>query len=488
MTEAGYSFGGRERRGLVAGVRAGQLVILGVAGVAALVLVRVLPSTAGLAAAVVCLSAGAAAAFVPVAGRTADEWLPALAGWWLRGSSGQAHWKSRAVREGRTRTRPVPVEAPPGLAGVAILGVAAAEGREFGVLRDSSEHTYTAVLDLRPASLALADSAERQARLEGWADTLASLARPGCRVRRVQWIERTLPDDSDEIGRYLREELALAPSARSVQSYLDLVDEAGPLQQRHKTYLAVQVAAPPAARPARDAPACALLLEEVRRLVPHLEAAGIPVAGALTPRLVALALRSAFDPVSITTTAGRTPGDPSSEGCGPEAAWPLALEERWSSLRTDGAVHATYWVQEWPRSEVGADFLAPLLLTQQCVRTVAVTMEPVPPLRAQREVEAHQTGDDADDALRSRWGFRIGSRRRREREHMSRREEELAAGHTDVRFSGYVTVTGSSDEELERACAEVELTAQQSRLDLRRLHGEQCGAFTFTLPLGRGLR
>ena len=38
------------------------------------------------------------------------------------------------------------------------------------------------------------------------------------------------------------------------------------------------------------------------------------------------------------------------------------------------------------------------------------------------------------------------------------------------------------------ACAEVEGIANQSGLELRRLWGEQDIAFTYTLPLGRGVR
>jgi hypothetical protein len=41
---------------------------------------------------------------------------------------------------------------------------------------------------------------------------------------------------------------------------------------------------------------------------------------------------------------------------------------------------------------------------------------------------------------------------------------------------------------LEEACSEIEQQAQQARLELRRLYGEQDVAFTCTLPLCRGLK
>jgi len=117
-----------------------------------------------------------------------------------------------------------------------------------------------------------------------------------------------------------------------------------------------------------------------------------------------------------------------------------------------------------------------------------MTMQVEPPLRAQREAEAALTADLADDDVRRRGGFITGFRRQREQENVVRRGEEIADGHASVRFSAYVTVTAATVEELEEACADVEQRAQQSQLQLHRLVGEQDVAWTYTLPLGRGLR
>jgi hypothetical protein len=67
------------------------------------------------------------------------------------------------------------------------------------------------------------------------------------------------------------------------------------------------------------------------------------------------------------------------------------------------------------------------------------------------------------------------------------REAELADGHGEYTFSGYVTVSGPDRVGLEAACAEIEQAAQQARVDLRRLYGQQREAFCWTLPLARGL-
>jgi hypothetical protein len=64
---------------------------------------------------------------------------------------------------------------------------------------------------------------------------------------------------------------------------------------------------------------------------------------------------------------------------------------------------------------------------------------------------------------------------------------ELADGHAQYRFSGYVTVTAGTLEELQNARAALEQVAGQARLELRLLYGEQDVAFACSLPIGRGL-
>jgi hypothetical protein len=93
----------------------------------------------------------------------------------------------------------------------------------------------------------------------------------------------------------------------------------------------------------------------------------------------------------------------------------------------------------------------------------------------------------ADEELRRRGGFITSARRRREQQVVLGREAELADGHALLRYSGYATASARSAEELVRACAELEAAGARAHLDLRRLYGQQPEAFTWTLPLARGL-
>jgi hypothetical protein len=166
--------------------------------------------------------------------------------------------------------------------------------------------------------------------------------------------------------------------------------------------------------------------------------------------------------------------------------WPMAVEPHWDAVRTDATWQATYWIAEWPRVDVTPDFLGPLLFSP-LRRSIILTMEPVSPSRAARQVAQARTADIADGELRRRGGFLVTARHNREKESVEERDAELADGHAQYRFSGYVTVTADTRQELVASRAALEQAAGQARIDLRLLFGEQDTAFTCALPLGRGL-
>jgi hypothetical protein len=352
---------------------------------------------------------------------------------------------------------------------------------------------------VKVTSFGLLDRSEQEARQAGWGGVLASLAREGSPVSRIQWVERTVPADGDEIGRYLGEswDRGTVPlESIAMQSYLDLVGSAPAVTKDHELFVCLQIDAKRAWRQIKraggkhgaDAGACAVLFRELEALGERLGAAEVRVVGALRPGMLARTIRVAFDPWSRPGLARLAAADGERDGIDEAAAWPVATEASWGAYRADGAVHATYWIAGWPRTDVGAAFLSPLLLHAQVVRAVGVTIEPISPIRAIREVEASRTSDLADEELRGRMGFMETARRRRVADATTRREEELADGHAAVRFAGYVTVSARSFDELEHDCSEVEHAAQMARLELLRLYAQQEQGFTYTLPLCRGLR
>ncbi len=227
-----------------------------------------------------------------------------------------------------------------------------------------------------------------------------------------------------------------------------------------------------------------MLAREVLALHRALDGADIEVEGVVGPGALTRLIGGATAPSTVPSGPGgvrRDAGDPA-----PQWPWPMAVEPQWDSVRTDGTWHTTYWIAEWPRVDVTPDFLGPLFFSP-LRRSIAVTMEPVSPARAARQVAQSRTADLADGELRRRGGFLVTARHTREKESIEDRDVELADGHAQYRFSGYVTVTADSRDELAEARAAVEQAAGQARIELRLLYGEQDVAFTCSLPLARGL-
>jgi hypothetical protein len=494
-----YTFNALERRGLMAGFQGSQLAVLAAGCVVSIGALRASPTPAGVIAAGLAVSVAAAAACWTVAGRPPGAWVHVGFAWlWRRHtrshrspppSTGLHARPGGAVGGGRRGCGRHAGEAdesrpPRSLAGLRLLVAPAVAGAgPMGVVNDRRTGTYAVLLAVRGRSFPLLDPIDKQHRVAAWGAALAAMAREGSPIHRLQWVQRTLPGDSDGLVRYLDEAAVAEGPAR--ESYARLVAGAGPAMRDHQVLLAIAVHARQVAKhrrafgPGLEA-AYGLLRREIRLVQGQLRVAELIVERVLDEADVADALRVAVDPAHRPGRPGRR--------CRQGDSWPLATDEGWSSFRSDSGWHATYWVSQWPRVEVGPDFLAPLLVHTAGRRTASVTMAPVGPARAAREAESARTADAADDELRRRAGFLATARRRREVEGVLRRESELADGHAEYRFSGYVTVSAFDRAGLDAACSEVEQAASQAHLELRRLYGQQEEAFTWTLPLARGLR
>lgn len=490
-----YRFGPLERRGMLLGLRGTQLLVLGCALCFAVLALSAAPNGQGVVAAAVVAGVAGFICFVPLSGRTVEEWTPVVLRWIGKGLRGELRFVSHQPTLGQTASvEPQPVW-PPQLKGVELLATPAPGAKaSVGVLKEKRAGTYTGVLSVRGKSFSLLDDSEKTRRLATWAGILAGLAREGAFVHRVQWLERTIPDPGNELADYLKESIAVPYASSSVRSYLEVLDEAGPVTQQHETLVALQISAARSSRAIKaagggDTGACEVLRRELSSLSMRLMGADLSVAGALTPRLLARAVRTGFDPLDRMSLARIESRAPEREGTLPTNAAPMATDERWGSFRADATYHSTYWIAEWPRVDVDPDFLAPLLLRTSQTRTVSLVMEPVSPMKAMRSVESARTQAMVDEQMRSKAGYTSTARRQREQESLESHEHDLSHGHAFFRFSGLVTVHAATPEELENACGEIEQAAGQSFLDLRMLHGQQAEAFTWSsLPLCRGLR
>ncbi len=487
-----YRFGPLERRGLLGPLSAGQAGLLAAGAVLAILVLDRVPSAVGGLLAVLVLAATGAAALAPLRRRSLGEWLPVVSLIAVRRLARRHRFISRVpgagIRlRGSSSAPGAGAQPPPTLGGTRIVELPY-RGRFIGAISQQRGRRLTAVLACRVLAFSLLDAEAQERRLARWGLVLSGSA--GTAVTRLQWVERTAPAQGDELARWLAAERDPAVPPRGtamVESYLELIGSAARVAQEHEILLAVQVDA----RRVRERGQAAVrtaLVEQAERLAQGLQSADVIVLGALGPAQLARALRTAFDPFARTELAALEAADPRRRGLTEANAWPLGAQERWEDYRTDGAVHATFWIGAWPRVDVSPMFLDALLGRSNAVRTVAVTFEPVASERSTREAEAAVTRDRADRELRRRFGQSETARQRQVDEATTRREAELAAGHGEVRLAGFITVSGRDVDDLRRACTEVHEHAARARLELHRMYGQQAAAFTFTLPLCRGLR
>ena len=495
MSTGRYRFGDLTHRGPLGAVRPGQ-VALGLAGaIWAIACLDLSPSGTGLLAGVSGLLIALASATMPVGGRTVEQWLPVVCGWLTSLASGRV--RSTCQPPAATVTLPASesslrhvrdgsAAAPPQLGKVRIVGVEY-RGGLVGAVSERRGRRLTAVLVARAPGFALADRDEQEQRLAVWASVLQAAAHGA--VRRIAWVQRTAPAQGDGLARWLYDQrdpdIDLA-SDRIARSYLELMAHSAQAIQHHEVLISVQV---DTARLRHDHPGelHRALISACERVASGLERARVRTDRALTPGGLARALRVGYDPyahahLAALRAAGH--GDELAE----RSAWPAAAGESWGSYQVDAAVHATFEIAGWPRSDVGPAFLSPLLTGGTHVRSVAVCFEPLDPRRSLTQAEADVTRSETDRHQRHRLGQIETARHRHAQDATQRRESELAAGHTEVRLAGYITVTGTDPDELEEACEETITLAARSHLELRRLYGQQAHAFTFTLPLCRGMR
>ncbi len=465
---------------------------------------RVFASTgvAGMAVAVGIVLGICAVVFVPVRGREPIEWLPLVLFTLGRRVLGKHRWRSASPRAGSTGSPddpsgvgvPPPLDLPPDLKHVDLIE-ATFDRHQVGVIKDRAARTYAVVLKVRVGAFGLLSTGDQQRRIEAWSGLLTNLCREGTPISRVQWLERTIPTDPDELVRYhLNHRDSSIPRAENVvQSYESLINDSTAATQDHELFLVVQISVRRAKHlikrlaPDQDEGACLLLQQELQAIADGLISCDVEPLGVLKPRTLAKHIRLAYDPFQRRALDRLGKIEPEHDGVSAVNAFPIASEVRWDRYQTDGALHATYWIAELPRRDVPFTFLLPLLLQANMQRTISMVMEPLEISKALSKVEAAIVGDQTSEYVRRSKGFATTARRAKRTGDLLTRESELASGYGEFRYAGYVTVSASTPEELEQACAAMENRALQSRLQLRRLNGMHDIAFAHTLPLARGL-
>ncbi len=177
-------------------------------------------------------------------------------------------------------------------------------------------------------------------------------------------------------------------------------------------------------------------------LTDALTQAGLRPVGWLGEADLAAIVRQAFEPsVEIDPTS-----DPAANL---SHAGPVAVSESWQRLRHDSAWSSVLWVSEWPRIAVPPDFLHPLVFAPGVRRTLSITSRPQPTDAALRQIRREKTEAVADSAQKARFGQLADLSDSQEYDDLMARERSVISGHTDVEFTGLLTVTTTTAEALD---------------------------------------
>jgi hypothetical protein len=443
--------------------------------------------------AVPALAIGLGFVFARWRGRPLHEWAPILARWSaLRWWSG-TRWTARVPLLGTDGTSR-PAVLPPFLGDLEILEGANGWARRLrlanvGIVHDRRQRAYTGVLRVRGREFALLETGEQDRLLAGWGNVLGGFCRERGPIARVAWSEWAAPAALEEHLRYVAEHATAPTDSPPRVAYRDVLEAAGPMTTHHETLVAITLDATRVRTPRRpgetlDERYLDALLEELRLTTSRLEDAGLVVDPPLTGAELAEVLRLRLDPTCEPRLRTRARSGPF-HGVAANNLGPLVVDLEFAHARIDQSWHRVYWIAEWPRLDMPAEWMSRLLLHGGGTRSVTVVYEPVTPSRSQRQVDRDATKLASDEEQRAKRGFRIGARHRRAQHAVLEREQELVAGYAELEYAGFLTVTAPNLEDLERTCGEHEQAAAQAGLELRALDGQHDLGVGAGLPIGR---
>jgi hypothetical protein len=363
-----------------------------------------------------------------------------------------------------------------------------ASGESFIV--DSHGREAIAVLRCSTRSFALLDADDKAWAVQAWSRVQAGLAQRTS-IARISVQDYTVPYPSTALRDFyeqaIPEQVETNGPSWGQRAYEDLISAAGSTMS-HDLLISVVIDTAKARRRIRESGGGLAGIEHVLRLeVDAIRTAlgthGVKVEEWLPEGRLLDVVRGAFDPAAVSGPRAQTKHREA------RLSGPMAVEEHWSYVRTDSGFHQTFWIAEWPRQKVFPGFLHPLIYVGDFRHTVTEVIRAVPTSEALRDIRSAHEAHETRRRINARFDRPLTREQKAEEEEVAQREEEIVAGHGDVRPAAYVTITAGTADELARHRQELESAAAGAFVELRLLAGQQWAAFVAgALPFGRGLR
>jgi hypothetical protein len=145
-------------------------------------------------------------------------------------------------------------------------------------------------------------------------------------------------------------------------------------------------------------------------------------------------------------------------------------------------------MSEWPRQDVAPHFLHSIVFAPGVRRSLTLVAHPLGTNDALRQIRKEKTEAITDSAQKARVGQIQDLSDRQEYDDVLAREKALISGHADLEFSGFITVTAKSREELSKAVSQIEQAVGQAACETRVLFGRQAQGFIVcALPFARSV-
>lgn len=486
------------RQGWMLGLTGGQLIVC---GVAAVFLMQSLPSgdlpriASTLFFITVPLAAFGVASYQRRA-LTTITWERCA--WVMRKALGQTTFKIRP----ETPTSAMSFGLP-GVVG-ARISVHKTGFAEGAMLWDARAKTATAVLRCTTSSFNLASDSNRAHRAGKFADLCVQLVKHEGVVR-VGTYTRTRPTSAAELRDYYQRKVSERGAGPAASPWADaqyqelLSSEAvrSKAVMSRDVLVAITISFPAARKSIKAGGGgkrgmSYVMANEIVAFKGLLEGTGVDTVTWLDTAGISEVIRTAFDPGAVEdidlrrTYPDLNPFNPTGPVT-PDSAGPTALIEHVDHMETDSGLHRTFWVAEWPRTVVEVGFLAPLVAEAPYPHVFTQVFAPIPIHQALKRLGQERTALDSKIETYEKLGRDVTAEMLAQRDDLDEREQEITDGFGAVKFTAYLTVSGTDAEALEAATSAA--NSSGAGLDLRVLKRQQAQAFTAgMLPVGWGLK
>ncbi|GAA1661247.1 SCO6880 family protein [Microbacterium lacus] len=482
----------RSRQGVVMGLDPWQLVFLALAGLIVLVAVNRFGPVGLLWTAPLYLGFGVTA-LTSIHGVS----TPKMAGLWLMKQVRHLGGATRqAYRPERTQLAAT-LNLPGTRASIQLWEV-----DEVAAVYNPHDRSVSVIAELEVQGFLMHDVTERYDLAEQFDRVLGPLTqRPG--IKRVTLQERTLPTtiraarEHYDTVRILRD---LDPDSPVAKNYDEVMDRSERFEVAHRNYITftldlVTLGAQLKSLGGGREAILALAALESANLADALSAAKITVRRWLTARDVAALGRLAFDPEFAATVQNR-PDELT--GVDPVGIGPMFLEEprgRNSIVVTDSGVHTTMWVHEWPRADAPVGFLSPIVFARHPHTGEAIThifsivLTPVPVAKALKRIREEKKVWRGNEKLRAKRSADGSAADAADWKALEQQEQEIANGHGEFRYGGYLTISAPDEEQLNQAIAGMRNALSRAGMEAQTLYCQQAEALMVNaLPIGLGMK